>query len=462
VSGKIRPLADSSDCGLNRLYSSERYIPIRLKGVTLNAMTDLFKADFNALSNDEAYAAIAAFADAQPNESNRHDFKLVWTHDAVTHVAAFANTFGGLLVVGVDKGKNATQAVLAGVTSTSEIMTGIASAIATNISPTPSYDIMECYKPGETNKRFCVVRVRSDSILYLVTKKGSPPVWIRNADQTISADAAQLRRLIDRERQAEQNTSERVISQAGKIADEMFIGYNYPEGPNWSVSGWNRSDNYLKLAVLPAERRLIPLDVCQEDKFVRLVHHQYQRISRCLGTNVAYDARNRDADFFEYRWYHAKLKYEQRWRTTDDLVVAHATQLNEDSKWSLLDVVMYSILLLKIAAQWWTSFNYFGDGIFFADISVSGLQLARGNANEFTKLFGPGQGDYGMREGVLQVSTQQRNEAQAYVPLNSATLLDNIPRTVTSLLNPLLRRLGHAVAWAEFEENVRIIAQGQP
>ena len=142
-------------------------------------------------------------------ESNRHDFKLSWTNEAIKDVAAFANTFGGILIIGVEKNQTDTEARIAGVTSTSEIMTGIASAIATNISPTPAYDIAECHRPDDANKRFCIVRVRSQSTLYLVTKKDiSNPVWFRNADQTIRADAAQLRMLIDREMQTAQATDD--------------------------------------------------------------------------------------------------------------------------------------------------------------------------------------------------------------------------------------------------------------
>src|SRR5258708_23984682 len=107
-------------------------------------MVDLFSADFNTLTNDSRYSAIADFALAQPVESNRHDFKTIWNNDTLKDVAAFANTFGGILVIGVEKGQNATQATLVGLTSNSELSTGIASSIPTNISPTPSYDIMQC------------------------------------------------------------------------------------------------------------------------------------------------------------------------------------------------------------------------------------------------------------------------------------------------------------------------------
>src|SRR5947209_14512704 len=125
-------------------------------------MVDLFTVDFNTLNNDHKYSAIAEFSKAQPNESNRHDFKLIWTDESIKHVAGFANTFGGILIIGVGKGQTDPEPTLTGVSSAAELTTKIASAIATNISPSPSYDIMECHAPGEVSKRFCVVRIRSD------------------------------------------------------------------------------------------------------------------------------------------------------------------------------------------------------------------------------------------------------------------------------------------------------------
>ena len=58
------------------------------------------------------------------------------------------------------------------------------------------------------------------------------------------------------------------------------------------------------------------------------------------------------------------------------------------------------------------------------------------------------------------VDPQQRPESQAYVAVNSATMVENIPSIVTSIMNLLLRSLGHAVLWAEFEDDVRVIADG--
>jgi hypothetical protein len=47
--------------------------------------------------------------------------------------------------------------------------------------------------------------------------------------------------------------------------------------------------------------------------------------------------------------------------------------------------------------------------------------------------------------------------AQAYVPVNFSAMREDVPRTVTSLMNSLLRSLGHSVLLAEFEDNMRVL-----
>jgi hypothetical protein len=421
-------------------------------------MIDLFTAELNTLSNENLYAAIADFAKAQPNESNRHDFKSIWTSDTVKHVAAFANTFGGLLIVGVEKGKADSEATAVGVPSPSEIATGIASSIATGISPTPSYDIAECYKPGGPNRRFCVVRIRTGTTFYLVTKKGLVPAWVRNADQSVPADAAQLRSLIDREEHSAEATNEFLLERAQSILKEMPIGFGYSDIEAWDMGGWHRSENYFNLALVPAERRWARLDVFDEDRFAGLIHGHYRRVKDNLG-RAARDAVNRSGDFFEYRWYHQNISHENRWRVTSRLEIAHAVQIKHDAEWSLVDVVMYTILLLTIGAKWWKSYNYFGDGLLVASIGVNSLKLARGKASQFIPLFKPFEGDFGMRSEVLQEHAQ-RDVSLVFMPVNAATITERIPQLVTEIMNPLLRSLGHGVSYSAFEENVQIITEG--
>jgi len=420
-------------------------------------MTDLFTDDFESLSNDQRYSAIADFTGAQPNESNRHDFKVIWANDALKDVAAFANTFGGLLIIGVEKNQKDAIAKVIGVSSNSELTTGIASAIATNISPTPSYDVMECYKPGETNCRFCVIRVRSDSRLYLVTKKDISPAWVRNADQTVRADAAQLRGLIDRERQSIGNLPDSwVYQRAEDLLKDMPISINYVD---WPTGQHGTSQTWLKLALIPTQRKGFSLDGRDEESFVRLIYGSYRRIQGTLSSQSAIETEHRSADYYEYRWYHKNIDYEGRWRITNKLDVAHATQLKEkgDQGWSLMDVVSYVALLLRIGGQWWRSHSYYGDGILFAKLTVQDTPILRGRSGQFQGSFNPAGGEFAISPDSLHLNAQQTAFSQANVAVNFARMREDLPRTVTDLMNGLLRSLGHSVLRAEFEADMRKI-----
>lgn len=426
-------------------------------------MPDLFTADLNRLTNDDLYSAIADFARAQPGESYRHDFKESWSNDTLKDVAGFANTFGGILVIGVSKNQKDVEAKLVGQISSSELTTSIAGAVATNISPTPSYDITECHKPGDTNRRFCVIRISSDSSLHVVTKKDiSSRVFVRNVDQTIPADGAQLRMMIDREKHSAISSSDDSLHQRGFfLLNQMPIGRGYGSLGNWPAGVGRPSGTYFKVALIPAEGRVTPLDRRAEKQFVASIHDNYRRIRPLSGAeNVVATAENRSADFYQYQWYHNNLDYECRWRITKFLEVAHATQIREDDTWSLLDAVAYIILMLRVSAKWWESLHYFGDGVLCAILSVESLELARGKSGQFIKLFGPGAGDFALSPEVLEAGQRQLVVAQEGVPVNFAEMRSEIPEIVTSVMNSLLRTLGHGVSWAEFREDVGIIANG--
>jgi predicted HTH transcriptional regulator len=163
---------------------------------------DLYRDDLNRPSGTELYSAIEAFCriseiiDNRPQEGFLLDFKQEWSEKTLRTVASFANTFGGLLFVGISE-ENAKPKEIIGIQSNCEIKTQIASSIASNISPTPPYDIAECSSPGEPAKRLCIVRVRKSAQLHLLTKKNEQPVYVRNADESRPAQAAELRALIE-------------------------------------------------------------------------------------------------------------------------------------------------------------------------------------------------------------------------------------------------------------------------
>jgi len=88
-----------------------------------------------------------------------------------------------------------------------------------------------------------------------------------------------------------------------------------------------------------------------------------------------------------------------------------------------------------------------------------GVPLARGKAGEFAERFNPLGGPYRLREDVLLEYSNPKPISSASVPVNFAKMRDDVPVVVTSLMNELLRSLGHSVVWKEFAENVEIIVK---
>src|SRR5690242_1127779 len=99
---------------------------------------DLFTADLDALDNAGKFQAVTEFCANRSSEGWRLDYAESWDDRALEKVASFANTFGGLLIIGVRKGKNDPEPIPVGAKSPTELKTRIASSIAANLSPVPS------------------------------------------------------------------------------------------------------------------------------------------------------------------------------------------------------------------------------------------------------------------------------------------------------------------------------------
>src|SRR5260370_20439228 len=118
---------------------------------TRNTMTnvDLYKDDLGAISDSDLYAAVEVFTRVTSPTTDRTqegyllDFKGDWSASALRTVAAFANTFGGLLLVGVSEKDGRADQLVGIAIGRGDLKTTIASAIASNISPTPPYEIRD-------------------------------------------------------------------------------------------------------------------------------------------------------------------------------------------------------------------------------------------------------------------------------------------------------------------------------
>jgi hypothetical protein len=164
-------------------------------------MFDLYTADLNSLKGQDLFAAVESLlrmsepiADRLP-EGWTLDFKEQWADEMLRHVVAFANTFGGLLILGVSEESGKPKDIV-GIQTKSELKTRIASSIAANVSPTPSFAIAEGGHPHQPGRCLVVIRIKNVNKLHYYMK-GDKPIYVRNEDESRPANAAQLRSLVE-------------------------------------------------------------------------------------------------------------------------------------------------------------------------------------------------------------------------------------------------------------------------
>jgi hypothetical protein len=439
---------------------------------------NLFTDNLEALKNDELFAAIAELANDQPNEGWRHEFIEKWDDSSLKEVAAFANTFGGLLIVGVKKGPKDIACELLGVESATEYKTRIASAIAANISPVPSYSVFECHKPELPARKLCVVRIRAGKALHLITKKEIAPLYVRNEDEARPANADQIRRLIDRERDAPV-VLEKMNQRATNMLVNLFVnqGYQDKNSRTWQLSPSQPSRTFLRLAMIPGEETGLELEKSQEDRLQNLVRGLYRRVGQTVIPDVAGEAHGRSTSHYEYIWYHKNIDYENRWRITAMGDIGHATQMKspslatEKACWSVVDLADYIILFARLNMKWWEYIGYLGEGQLHVHLHVPDLDVRRSPDGHFTGAFDP---KYHPGVSVLDpkyvpepdihrlsipsdailLSPSAVDVGGATIHTSYFTESESLPRLTTSVLNQLLRSLGHVVIWDRLQRSI--------
>jgi len=455
---------------------------------------DLYRDDLDRPSAPELYSAIESFCriseptDSRPQESYLLDFKQEWGEKSLRTVASFANTFGGLLIVGISE-ENAKPKEITGIPSNSEIKTQIASSIASNISPTPPYDIAECSLPGEPAKRLCVVRVRKGVQLHLLTKKNEQPVYVRNADESRPAQAAELRALIE-QRAGPTAYEADLLGRLNDWQPGFYVRTDriHPD-PAQPAMQRMRSPTFLRILVLPLERRTTTLDQVMEAKFREIIERHYPGVTSFIPLSAPLDVNyDRGRDWYEWQWSHNALDYERRWRVNSRVEFGFATQTKFTTKdngsfWSLCDVSMAIINTLLAVQSFWEAAGYRGDGRLLAELCVGDLALFK--LDKYPGGFGPlfyrrgrwpdnwpmtplnfreypfCKSDFSLPLYAVFVSELRSVDlSRAEVDLNYASFGLELPDVVALTLNQLLRSLKHTVDFNKLREVIASFVDG--
>lgn len=203
---------------------------------------NLFSADLdNVLITDlEDFLAINAPIQQRPPEGLRIDYKLKEPTDLSETVAAFANTFGGLILIGVEsvRTKHNFPTSLPGDTFPGgDVKARIAGKILSQVTPRPEISIGVVPVPSKNDRVVVVVRVAAGPWPpYEFSMSNAVRIPVRVQDTNRQATLREIEQLIQRRASFSQSAAERLTTIIEiRPLNPAFIGADEGRGPQ-SVS----------------------------------------------------------------------------------------------------------------------------------------------------------------------------------------------------------------------------------
>jgi len=425
-------------------------------------MADLHSISFASIGDQELYSAISDFVGASLPPGDRQqetyvvDFKQEWGEKSLRVVAGFANTFGGVIVIGVSENAGRADQII-GVDSNKEITTQIASSIASNITPTPDYDIAECAIPAAPSKRLAAIRVRPRNRVHFLLK-GDRPVYIRNQDQAIPAPAAELRGLIERERfDAERGQSSvepfKLLPADFKITRARDAGT-----PQERMRNRTDSQTFMQVVVQPPKVLNVSLDYGFEEHFKEVVAANFAQFQEAVFGGVATEDDSRSRSAYLYKNYRGDLDQEARWAVLSSGMIGFAAGIGFTTSrlsWSLPDVAANIATTLSLANTVLSAEGYFGEVDVFVNVEPGGgILISEGPG------FAPLQRkDYYPRPWPIVIP--QYKERPVHLRGSVTERLDfnqrfnNSKEVLARILNQLLRDMGYAADLVALRQALR-------
>jgi len=414
-------------------------------------MADLHSISFASIGDQELYSAISDFVGASLPPGDRQqetyvvDFKQEWGEKSLRVVAGFANTFGGVIVIGVSENAGRADQII-GIDSNKEITTQIASSIASNITPTPDYDIAECAIPSTPSKRLATIRVRPRNRVHFLLK-GDRPVYIRNQDQAIPAPAAELRALIERER-FDAERGQPSVEPFSQLPDDFKITRARDAGtPQERMRNRTDSQSFMQVIVQPPKVMTVSLDYGFEEHFKDLVAANFSQFQKAVSGGVATEDDSRSRSAYLYKNYRSDLDQEARWAILSSGVIGFATSIGFSIprlSWSLLDVAANVATTLSLANAVLTAEGYYGEIDVFVNVEPGGgILLTEGSG--FASLQ---RKDYYPRPWPIVIPQYKERpihlRGSAIERLDFNQRFNNSKEALARILNQVLRDMGYA------------------
>lgn len=229
-------------------------------------MRDLFTCVLGEVTTEDvsAFLRIAAPLNERPSESTRIDYKQDVPQDFGDVVCAFANTFGGLVFVGV-KAQGLRPSEMVGVPKArGDLTTRLANTIQATVHPRPPFEIQVVGAPNDPATEVAIVRVgEGDWPPYMFIKDRANKVSVRVEDECARASYSDLEALFRKRAEETQGDAERPLP-----GPELH--------PFTKVEQqWVRCDHFQRFVVRPARPLHVMLDSREERQVASALANRY-------------------------------------------------------------------------------------------------------------------------------------------------------------------------------------------
>lgn len=312
-------------------------------------VTDLYAADLDRLTFDD----VSKFVSIGQEEGTRLDYKDQVPQDLGDVVAAFANTYGGLIVLGVSK-TNKTPTTIPGILKKqADLKTQLTSKIVDTVYPRPLFEVGVALHSNVAGHDVAVIRVYEGyetPYMYLPHKK----VSIRVADKCERASLADLEQLFARRENEPEETP--------KTAHGLWV-----QRTNEDRGGDKRSSTFLRLWIWPTRPLNIRLDRNSEERF----HAQLCQDFRDYASGISICDRSAEHVEFLYRSSTAD-SIEARWKISCDGAFGFATEAVHPKAGGipLFDMVSEAVTFLKATKNLFALFGWPGRIVLQGEISL--------------------------------------------------------------------------------------------
>lgn len=344
---------------------------------------NLFTDDLTTATPADLEKAIVQLAKSGVEEKFRLDFKEVWQPDKqCPDVVALANSYGGLLIVGVSDDRQRLPGTPP--PKNSDLKTQISSSIASRISPVPLFEVHTCPASENPQNVLVVIRVAPQPRVHMYLK-GDKPVYVRQEDGTVPARAAELQALLDRVRLAEgQGATEpsRILPTINDFFITKALNREDPFAKRQAQENRHRSDTTLMITAVPERGLAVEIDATLEQQFKRLIDESYPSIEARRkvdsGTFIM-EREDRRSCWFQYLHQDLDRDHEIAWAFDDRgnvqclFEVAGRTGDGADEFWSLPDLFISINGSLMLAHELWIKLGFYGNAVISAKLAIPKL-----------------------------------------------------------------------------------------